>query len=42
MQRVFGKSIPAPRMTKAAALLLATAFSVPVFVILSLMDWLWL
>ncbi|MEM7317753.1 MAG: hypothetical protein AAF408_01890 [Pseudomonadota bacterium] len=31
---------PTPKLTKAAALLLATALSVPVFVVLSLMDWL--
>lgn len=42
MQRVYGKTISDPRLTKAAALLLATALSIPVFVVLSLIDWLWL
>jgi len=39
---VQGVMAPAPRMTKAAALLLAVAISVPVFVVLSVVDWLWL
>ncbi|GAB5437066.1 hypothetical protein [Falsiruegeria mediterranea] len=42
MIRVYGKSAPSPRMTKVAALLLAIGLSVPVFVVLSLIDWLWL
>jgi hypothetical protein len=33
---------PAPRPTRAAALTLACVLSVPVFVILSLVDWLFL
>jgi len=39
---VQGVLAPAPRMTRAAALLLAVAISVPVFVVLSVVDWLWL
>ncbi|MFT7594517.1 MAG: hypothetical protein ACI8R4_001838 [Paracoccaceae bacterium] len=39
---VQGVAAPAPRMTKAAALLLALAISVPVFAVLSVVDWLWL
>jgi hypothetical protein len=38
--RIMGQAAPAPRMTKAAALLIATALSVPVFAVLSLVDWL--
>lgn len=38
---VQGKRIAAPRMTKAAAFLVATALSVPVFVLLTLAQWLW-
>ncbi|SFT76234.1 hypothetical protein [Sedimentitalea nanhaiensis] len=34
------KTMTAPRPTRAAALLLATALSIPVFVLLSLIDWL--
>jgi|GEM_PF-6577640 len=37
---VLGQSAPAPRVTKAAAVLLAAALSVPVFLLLTLADWL--
>jgi hypothetical protein len=36
---VHGTRAPAPRMTKAAAFLLATALSLPVFVVLTLAQW---
>ena len=39
---VYGQKIPVQRMTKTAALLLATVLAVPVFLILSVIDWLWL
>jgi hypothetical protein len=35
---VFGISASAPRLTRAAALLVATALSVPVFVALTVID----
>jgi hypothetical protein len=35
---ILGHHAPAPRLTKAAALLLATALSVPVFLCLSLLE----
>lgn len=38
---VMGHRINAPRPTWQAALLLALALSVPVFVLLTLADWLW-
>ncbi|WP_171021688.1 hypothetical protein [Parasedimentitalea maritima] len=38
--QILGHSAPAPRMTKAAAVLLATALSVPVFLALSVLDFL--
>lgn len=38
--RIMGQAAPAPRMTKAAALLIACALSVPVFALLTLVDWL--
>ncbi|MDW3222152.1 MAG: hypothetical protein R8G34_04580 [Paracoccaceae bacterium] len=38
---VQGVSAPAPRMTKTAAFLIAAGVSFPVFVILTLVDWLW-
>ncbi|WP_268875836.1 hypothetical protein [Falsiruegeria litorea] len=41
MKTVYGKSVASPRVTKAAALLLATALSGPVFVVLTLVGWLW-
>ncbi|WP_300030894.1 hypothetical protein [uncultured Roseobacter sp.] len=41
-ETVFGICAPAPRMTKTAAFLLATVLSVPVFVVLTVIDWLWL
>ncbi|UWQ93204.1 hypothetical protein K3727_10695 [Rhodobacteraceae bacterium M382] len=37
---ILGHSARAPRMTKAAAVLMATALSIPVFLILNLLDWL--
>jgi len=37
---VFGLSAPTPRMTKTAAFLLATVLSVPVFILLTLGQWL--
>ncbi|MFW8636161.1 hypothetical protein [Cribrihabitans pelagius] len=36
--RILGQAAPAPRMTKAAATLLATALSLPVFLILTLLQ----
>ena len=36
--RIMGQAAPAPRMTKAAAVLLASALSLPVFLILSLLQ----
>lgn len=36
--QIMGQSAPAPRMTKAAALLAAVGLSVPVFVLLTLLD----
>ncbi|EEX10544.1 hypothetical protein SL1157_2604 [Ruegeria lacuscaerulensis ITI-1157] len=41
MKTVFGQTIPSPRVTRAAVFLLAIALSVPVFVVLSVADWLW-
>ncbi|WP_298969766.1 hypothetical protein [uncultured Roseobacter sp.] len=38
---VQGVAAPAPRMTKTAAFLIATGMSIPVFAILSLVEWLW-
>ena len=40
--KVFGKTAQGARMTKCAALLLATALSVPTFVVLTLVDMLFL
>ncbi|MFT4961980.1 MAG: hypothetical protein ACI92Z_003075 [Paracoccaceae bacterium] len=40
--KVYGILVRAPRMTKAAAFLLATALAIPVFTVLSVIDWLWL
>lgn len=37
---IMGHSAPGPRMTKAAAVLLATALSVPVFILLNCVVWL--
>ncbi|WP_375227942.1 hypothetical protein [Roseobacter sp. S98] len=37
-----GVHAPATRVTRTAAFIVAAALSVPVFVILSLVDWLWL
>ncbi|MBV1894913.1 MAG: hypothetical protein KUG70_00550 [Rhodobacteraceae bacterium] len=39
--KVYGIAVRGPRMTKAAAFLLAAALAVPVFLILNLIDWLW-
>ncbi|MBV1926088.1 MAG: hypothetical protein KUG62_02960 [Rhodobacteraceae bacterium] len=39
--KVYGITVRAPRMTKAAAFLLATALAIPVWLILSLVNWLW-
>ncbi|MDW3184338.1 MULTISPECIES: hypothetical protein [unclassified Roseobacter] len=39
---VQGVAAPAPRMTKTTAFLIATGLSIPVFAILTLIDWLWL
>ncbi|WP_193748789.1 hypothetical protein [Leisingera sp. ANG-Vp] len=36
--KVMGQSAPSPRLTKAAALLIATGLSVPVFVLLTLLE----
>jgi len=36
--QIMGQSAPAPRMTKSAALLIATGLSVPVFLLLTLLD----
>jgi len=38
--KILGKSAPAARMTKCAALLIATALSVPTFIVLTLIDFL--
>jgi len=40
--KVLGHSAPNPRMTLSAAALLACALSVPVFIVLTLVDWLFL
>lgn len=37
--RVRGAAAPAPRLTRTAALLAAAALSLPVFAVLSLLDW---
>ncbi|MBJ6373206.1 hypothetical protein [Sedimentitalea arenosa] len=39
-QKISAIAATPPRPTRAAALLLATALSVPVFLLLSLADWL--
>ena len=36
--KVYGKVAPCARMTKSAALLLAVALSVPVFMVLTVLD----
>ena len=38
--RTTARAVTAPRPTRAAALLLATALSIPVFLALSLLEWL--
>jgi hypothetical protein len=37
--RVQGLAAPAPRVTKAAVFLLATALSIPVYAVLTLIEW---
>ncbi|WP_264213268.1 hypothetical protein [Leisingera thetidis] len=37
-KQIMGQAAAAPRMTKAAALLIATGLSVPVFALLTLLD----
>jgi hypothetical protein len=37
--RVQGLAAPAPRITKAALFLVATALSIPVYLVLSVIDW---
>lgn len=37
-KQIMGQAAAAPRMTKAAALLIATGLSVPVFVLLTLLE----
>ncbi|MEP1328784.1 hypothetical protein [Pseudophaeobacter sp.] len=39
---IMGQVAPNPRLTKTAAFLVATGLSIPVFVLLSLLDWLFL
>ncbi|WP_239321829.1 hypothetical protein [Epibacterium sp. Ofav1-8] len=36
--KIYGKTAPGARMTKCAALLIATVLSIPTFVILTLID----
>ena len=36
--KIYGKTAPGARMTKCAALLIATALSIPTFIILTLID----
>jgi len=38
---VQGVTATAPRPTKAMAMLLASALSVPVFIVLNLIEWMW-
>jgi hypothetical protein len=38
---VYGVRVRVQRLTKTAAVLVATGLSVPVFVVLSVIDWLW-
>ncbi len=40
--KVYGKEAPCARMTKSAALLLAVVLSIPTFVVLTVVDWLFL
>jgi hypothetical protein len=40
--KVMGRCAPGPRMTKAAAFLIAVALSIPVFILLTLADLLFL
>lgn len=37
-KQIMGQAAASPRMTKAAALLIATGLSVPVFVLLTLLE----
>lgn len=39
---VYGQTAASAKWTKSAALSLATGLSVPVFLVLSVIDWLWL
>ncbi|MDG1472400.1 MAG: hypothetical protein P8Q26_12685 [Ascidiaceihabitans sp.] len=39
---VYDITAPVQRMTKTAAFLVATALSIPVFIMLSVIEWLWL
>lgn len=39
-KKISAMAATAPRPTRAAALLLASALSVPVYILLSLIDWL--
>ncbi|MBO9402212.1 hypothetical protein J7412_15420 [Shimia sp. R9_3] len=39
---VYGQTAPSAKWTKAAALLLAIGLSIPVFLVLSVIEWLWL
>lgn len=41
-KRISEIAIAAPRLTLAALFLLATALSIPVYMVLALFDWLWL
>ncbi len=38
--KILGKTAPAARMTKCAALLIATALSVPTFIVLTVIEFL--
>lgn len=42
IKAVQGITAPGPRLTKSAALLAAILLSIPVFIVLSVIDWLWL
>lgn len=39
---VYGQTAPTPKVTLAAAVLLAAVLSVPVFVVLTVVEWIWL
>ncbi|WP_270729106.1 hypothetical protein [Shimia sp. Alg240-R146] len=40
--QVYGQTAPASKMTWAVPALVATVVAVPVFVLLSVIEWLWL